>query len=91
MPDVAVPADLGVVAWQPDPCVWGAQMHSCSSSVLVNQTADQVPSMQSAWAILADRGHVGWIWCMQAQRSVRAVPVVVLDVDAQGLLEMISS
>jgi hypothetical protein len=47
--------------------------------------------MQSAWVILADRGNVGWIWCVQAQRSVRAVPVVVLDVDAQGLLEMISS
>jgi hypothetical protein len=71
--------------------LWGAQMHSCSSPVLVNQTAEQVPSMQSAWAILADRGHVGWSWCVQAQRSVRAVPVVVLDVDAQGLFEMIPS
>jgi hypothetical protein len=56
-----------------------------------SKTAEQDPSMQSAWVILADRGNVGWIWCVQAQRSVRAVPVVVLDVDAQGLLEMIPS
>jgi hypothetical protein len=47
--------------------------------------------MQSAWVLVADRGNAGWIWCVQAQRSVRAVPVVVLDVDAQGLLEMIPS
>jgi hypothetical protein len=57
----------------------------------VKQTAEQIPSMQSAWVILADRGNVGWIWYVQAQRSVGAVPVVVLDIDAQGLLEMIPS
>jgi hypothetical protein len=62
----------------PDPTRWPA-------------SAEQVPSMQSAWVILADRGNLGLIWCVQAQRSVRAVPVVVLDVDAQGLLEMIPS
>src|SRR5512132_2015289 len=66
-------------------------MRSCSSPVLVNQTAEQVLSMQSAWVILADRGNAGWIWCVQAQRSVPAVPVVVLDVDVQGLLEMVPS
>jgi hypothetical protein len=54
----------------------------------VNKTAEQVPSMQSAWVILADRGNVGWIGCVRAQRSVRAVPVVVLDVDPQDLLQL---
>jgi hypothetical protein len=34
--------------------VWGAQMRSCSSPVLVNQTAEQVTPLHPARAILAD-------------------------------------
>jgi hypothetical protein len=63
--------------------LWGAQMRSCSLPVLVNQAAEQVPSIQSAWAILADRGHAGWIWC--------AAPVAVRDVGARHPFQVATS
>ena len=60
----------------------GAQTCSCSSPVLVEQAAEQIASVYLA---LPDTGGDaqlgGWIRRFQAQRSVRAVLVVVLDID----------
>jgi transposase len=71
--------------------VWGAQMRSCSSPVLVEQTTEKVSSAYCAGPILADDNRLGaWVGRLQAQCPVRAVPVVVLDVDAQDLFQMIS-
>ena len=45
--------------------------------------------MHLALVILGDDGQLGGrIWRLQAQRPVRAVLVVVLDVDAQDLLQV---
>ncbi len=66
-------------------------MRSCSSPVLVEQTTEKVSSAYCAGPILADDNRLGaWVGRLQAQCPVRAVPVVVLDVDAQDLFQMIS-
>jgi hypothetical protein len=45
---------------QPTP--WGTEMRSCSLSVLVQETAEQVASVDSGWRVAADEGHSsGWI------------------------------
>jgi hypothetical protein len=50
-------------------------MRSCSSSVLVEQTAEQVTPVHLGWVILGDDPGTGWVWRLQPQRSVRAVLV----------------
>ena len=41
---------------------WGTEMRSCSSSVLVQETAEQVASVDPGWRVAADEGHSsGWI------------------------------
>jgi hypothetical protein len=55
-------------------------MRSCSSPVLVQQTAEQVVSMQPALLLIADdRQSGGRVWRFKSQRSVRTVLVVVTD------------
>jgi hypothetical protein len=45
--------------------------------------------MHAALAILAGEGQPGgWTWRFQRERPVRTVPVVVLDVDPEYLLEV---
>ncbi len=66
-------------------------MRSCSSSVLVDETAKQVTSVHPDPLMLADEGLIGgWIRRLQLKRSVRAMPVVVLDIDPQDLLQVAS-
>ncbi len=61
-------------------------MRSCSSLVLVNQTAEQVTPAHPAGAILIDGNQLSVrVRRLQAQRPVRAVLVVVLDVDPKDL------
>jgi hypothetical protein len=56
-------------------------MRSCSSSVLVQETAEQVASVYPGWRVAADEGHSsGWIRRLKLQRSVGAMSVVVRDV-----------
>jgi hypothetical protein len=60
-------------------------MRSCSSPVLVQQTAEQVVSMQPALLLIADdRPSGGRVWRFKSQRSVWTVLVVVPDVDPKG-------
>jgi hypothetical protein len=66
-------------------------MRSCSLSVLVDLTAKQVTSVHRDPLMLADEGQIGrWIRRLQSKRSVRAMPVVVLDIDPQDLLQVAS-
>jgi hypothetical protein len=67
----------------------GAQTRSCSSAVLVQQTAEQVAPTHSALLILGDNGRPGGlIWWLEPERPVRAVVVVMADVDLQDPLEV---
>jgi hypothetical protein len=67
----------------------GAQTRSCSSPVLVEQTAEQVTSTHPALPILADDGQPGgWVWRCQPERPVGTVAVVMLDVDPEDLLQV---
>jgi hypothetical protein len=55
-------------------------MRSCSSPVLLQQTAEQVVSMHPALLLIADdRQSGGRVWRFKSQRSVRTVLVVVPD------------
>ena len=67
-------------------------MRSCSSPVLVNQTAEEITSVHPALPILADDDRVGGcVRCMEAQRPVGAMLVVVLDIDTQDLFQVAAS
>jgi hypothetical protein len=67
--------------------VKGAQTRSCSLSVLVQQTAEQVAPTHSALLILGVNGQPGGlIWRLEPERPVRAVFVVVPDLDPQDPL-----
>jgi hypothetical protein len=69
-------------------CAKGAQMHSCSSPVFVEQATEQVSSMNAAFSTLIHDGQSGGrVRRLELQRPVRPVPVVVLDIDSQDLLE----
>jgi hypothetical protein len=67
----------------------GVQTRSCSSAVLVQQTAEQVGPMHSALLILGANGQPGGrLWRLEPQRPVRTVFIVVPDVDPQDPLEV---
>ncbi len=56
--------------------------------VFVEKSAEQVASMHPAWLAVADDFQSsGWVRRFQSERPVRTVPVVVLDVDPQELLQ----
>jgi hypothetical protein len=64
-------------------------MRSCSSPVLVKQATKEVASAPPGSPSLADQGHSGgWTRRFQPKRSVWSVPVVVLDIDPEGLLQV---
>ena len=64
-------------------------MRSCSSPVLVKQATKEVASAHPGSPSLADQGQTGgWARRFQAKRSVWTAPVVVLDVDPEGLLQV---
>src|SRR5512132_3048952 len=64
-------------------------MRSCSSSVLVEEAAEQVASTYPALLILADDGERGrWPRRLQPECPMRAVTVVVLDVHSEHLLQV---
>jgi hypothetical protein len=67
-------------------------MRSCSSSVLVKQTAEQVTPADLGRLIVADEGRSGsWVRRLKAKRPVRPMGVVVLNVDSEHLLEVAAS
>jgi hypothetical protein len=60
-------------------------MRSCSSSVLVHESAEQVAPVDLGRLILADEGRFdGWIRRLQPERPVRPMGVVMLDIDPVG-------
>ena len=64
-------------------------MCSCSSLVLVQETAEQVASVDSGWRVAADEGHSsGWIRRLKLQRPVGTMSVVVRDVHLEGPLQV---
>jgi hypothetical protein len=64
-------------------------MRSCSSSVLVHESAEQVAPVDLGRRILATEGRFdSWIRRLQPEGPVWAMGVVVLDVDPQHLLEV---
>jgi hypothetical protein len=72
--------------------VWGAQRRSCSWPVFVEQTAEQIASTNLARLILADNRQASRsVRCLKPERSMRTMPVVVLDIDPQDLLQVGSS
>ncbi len=69
--------------------MWGAHRRSCSSPVLVEETAEQVASEHPAFLTLTDDGQLGGsVRRLELERPVWTVPVVVLDVDPKDLLQM---
>jgi hypothetical protein len=64
-------------------------MRSCSLSVLVYESAEQVTPVYLGRMILAGKGWFdGWIRRLQPERPVWAMGVVVLDIDVEDLLEV---
>ena len=63
-------------------------MRSCSSLVLVQETAEQVTPVHLRWTILSHDPWTGWIWRLWQQRPVRSMPVVVVRIDAQDPIQM---
>jgi putative transposase len=71
------------------PNAWGTEMRSCSSSVLVQETAEQVASVYPGWRVAADEGYSsGWIRRLKLQRPAGAMSVVVRDVHLEGPLQV---
>ena len=67
----------------------GTQTRSCSSSVLVQETAEPVASVDPGWRVAADKGHSsGWIRRLKLQCPVGAISVVVRDVHLEGPLQV---
>ena len=55
----------------------------------MQETAEQITSAHFTSFILTDDGQSGGsVRCLKPERPVRTVPVVVLDVDPQDLLQM---
>jgi hypothetical protein len=70
----------------------GAEIHSCSSLVLAQETAEQIVSMYPAFASLMDRVRAGgWIRRSEPERPMRPMNVVMLDADARHLLQVSAS
>ena len=66
-------------------------MSSCSSSVLVHESAEQVAPVDLGRRILATEGRFdSWIRWFQPESPVWAMGVVVLDVAPQYLLQVSS-
>jgi hypothetical protein len=64
-------------------------MRSCSSSVLVQETAEQVASVDPRWRLATDEGHSsGCIRRLKLQCSVGAMSVVVRDVHLESPLQV---
>jgi hypothetical protein len=64
-------------------------MRSCSLSVLVDETTEEIASVDSGRLVHAsERRSDGWFRRLQPERPVRPVPVVVLDVGLEDLLEV---
>jgi hypothetical protein len=68
---------------------WGTERRSCSSLVLVQETAEQVASVDPGWRVAADEGHSSdWTRRLKLQGPVRAMSVVVRGVHLEGPLQM---
>jgi hypothetical protein len=84
-----------VLAWRSPPRFrrsWGALIRSCSSPVLTEQPAEQVAAVHLSSMIPADDGQLtGSVRCLESEGPVWTMPVVVLGVDPQDLLEMTSA
>jgi len=64
-------------------------MRSCSLSVLMHETTEEIASLDSGRLVHAgERRSDGWFWRLQPERPVRTVGVVVLHVDPQDLFEV---
>src|SRR6266508_18210 len=71
---------------------WGTEIRSCSSPILTEQPAEQVAAVHLSSMIPADEGQpTGSVRCLKSEGPVWTMPVVVLGVDPQDLLEMTSA
>ena len=67
----------------------GAQTHSCSSPVLVEQATERVSSMYDALAVVGNDGQGGGgVRRLKLERPVGTMAVVVPDVDPKDLLKV---
>jgi hypothetical protein len=80
---------LASISWSKASNPYGAQMRSGSSSVFMQEPAEQVTLVGPGPADPATEGWFdGGIRRLQPERPVRMVDVVVLDIDPQDLLEV---
>jgi hypothetical protein len=64
-------------------------MRSCSSSVLVQEAAEQVMPLYAGSVILSDDPEAsGRIWRLQSERAMRTVLVVMRHVDSKNLVQV---
>jgi hypothetical protein len=64
-------------------------MRSCSSSVLTKEATKEVASAHPGSPVLADQGQTGrWARRFEPKRPVRTMPVVVLEIDPEDLLQV---
>ena|SRR5215213_3020641 len=64
-------------------------MRSCSSSVLVQETAKQVTPLDAGSVILSDDPEAsGRIWRLQSERAMRTMLVVMRHVDSKDLVQV---
>jgi hypothetical protein len=68
--------------------VKGAQTCSCSSSVLVQETSEQVASPHGDPPVLTSDGQTGSVRRVKPSRPVWTMPIVVADVEPKDLLQM---
>src|SRR5512132_4383524 len=68
---------------------WGAEMRSCSSAVLMEETAEPIAAANLTSLPLADDVQTGgWIRRLQPKRPVRTMTVVVVDIDPEHTLQV---
>jgi hypothetical protein len=80
---------VGMIGSQGAERVKGANTRSCSSAVLMEESAEQVASTHGAAVILGADGRPGQrIWWSQPECPVGTVAVVMLDIDPEDLLQV---
>src|SRR5512132_3895658 len=68
---------------------WGAEMRSCSSAVLMEETAEPIAAANLTSLTLADDVQTGgWTRRLQPKRPVRTMTVVVVDIDPEHTLQV---
>jgi hypothetical protein len=68
---------------------WGTEIRLCSSPILMQQPVEQVAAVHLGSMIPTDDGQVtGSVQCLKSEGAVWTMPVVVLGVDPQDVLQV---